>query len=99
MKVRSSRMNDPGVPTTVAILREQYGPRVIIPIDRVMEDYFPGLSQEHLLRRISEGKLKLPIVRIDASQKSAKGVALIDLATYLDQRIEAARKECRQLYG
>ena len=99
MKARSSQMNDPGESTTVAILREQYGPRVIIPLDRVMEDYFPGLSQEHLLRRIGEGKLNLPVVRIDASQKSAKGVALIDLATYLDQRIEAARKECRQLYG
>jgi hypothetical protein len=92
-------MPDPGGPTTIALLREQYGPRVIIPLDRVMQDYFPGLSQEHLLRRIGEGKLDLPVVRIDASQKSAKGVALIDLATYLDRRIEAARKECRQLSG
>jgi hypothetical protein len=65
----------------------------------VLEDFFDGMSQEHLLRRISEGKLDLPVVRIDASQKSAKGVALVDLATYLDRRIEAARKECRQLCG
>lgn len=57
------------------------------------------MSQEHLLRRISEGKLDLPVVRIDASQKAAKGVALIDLAAYLDRRIAAARKECQQLYG
>lgn len=99
MKARSMRAPDPAPPTTVAILREQYGPRVIIPLDRVMEDYFPGVSQEHLLRRIGEGKLDLPVVRIDASQKSAKGVALVDLATYLDRRIEAARKECRQLCG
>ena len=99
MKARSMRAPDPAQPTTVAILREQYGPRVIIPLDRVMEDYFPGVSQEHLLRRIGAGKLDLPVVRIDTSQKSAKGVALVDLATYLDRRIEAARKECRQLYG
>ena len=98
MKARSMRAPD-AAPTTFAILREQYGPRVIIPLDRVREDFFDGMSQEHLLRRVSEGKLNLPIVRIDASQKSAKGVAMIDLATYLDQRIEAARKECRQLYG
>lgn len=91
------RSAEPAVPTTAAILREQYGPRVIIPLDRVMEDYFPGLSQEHLLRRIGEGKLDLPVVRIDASQKAAKGVALMDLAAYLDRRIAAARKECRQL--
>ncbi|KTS10784.1 pyocin activator PrtN family protein [Sphingomonas endophytica] len=99
MKARSMRAPDPVQSTTVALLREQYGPRVIIPLDRVMEDYFPGVSQEHLLRRVSEGKLNLPIVRIDASQKSAKGVGLIDLAAYLDQRMEAARKECRQLCG
>jgi hypothetical protein len=96
MKARSP---EPTVPTTFAVLREQYGPRVIISLDRVREDFFEGMSQEHLLRRVSEGKLNLPIVRIDASQKSAKGVALVDLATYLDCRIEAARKECRQLNG
>ncbi|MCJ2085057.1 pyocin activator PrtN family protein [Methylobacterium sp. E-005] len=99
MKSRSMLAPDPAQPTTFAILREQYGPRVIIPLDRVREDFFDGMSQEHLLRRVSEGKLNLPIVRIDASQKSAKGVALVDLAAYLDRRIEVARKECRQLCG
>lgn len=99
MKARSIRAADPAQPTTFAILREHYGPRVIIPLDRVREDFFDGMSQEHLLRRISEGKLDLPVVRIDASQKAAKGVALIDLAAYLDRRIAAARKECQQLYG
>ena len=99
MKARSMRAPDPAQPTTFATLREHYGPRVIIPLDRVREDFFDGMSQEHLLRRISEGKLDLPVVRIDASQKAAKGVALTDLAAYLDRRIELARKECRQLYG
>jgi hypothetical protein len=91
------RSAEPAAPTTFATLKEHYGPRVIIPLDRVREDFFDGISQEHLLRRISEGKLDLPVVRIDASQKAAKGVALIDLAAYLDRRIAAARKECRQL--
>jgi hypothetical protein len=94
---RSMQMPQASEPTTTALLREQYGPRVIIPLDRVLEDYFAGVSQEHLLRRIGEGKLDLPVVRIDASQKAAKGVALTDLAAYLDRRIAAARKECRQL--
>ncbi len=44
MKARSSQMNDPGEPTTVALLREHYGPRVIIPLDRVREDFFDGMS-------------------------------------------------------
>jgi hypothetical protein len=32
-----------------------------------------------------------------SSQKAAKGVPIKDLSDYLDQRIEAARKECEQL--
>ncbi len=39
------------------------------------------------------------MVRIEASQKSAKGVHLTDLAAYIDKRVEAARRECRQLTG
>ena len=55
MKARSMRQPEPSAPTTFATLREHYGPRVIIPLDRVREDFFDGMSQEHLLRRISDG--------------------------------------------
>lgn len=41
----------------------------------------------------------MPLVRIEDSYKCAKGVALIDLAAYIDRRVEDARKECRQLTG
>jgi Pyocin activator protein PrtN len=44
------------------------------------------------------GEIALPVVRIDTeSQKTAKGVPIAGLATYLDTQIEAARKECEQL--
>ena len=66
--------------TTVGILREQYGPRVIIPLDRVMEDYFPGLSQEHLLQQ------RIPVVRVADFLGALQGVTPFDLAAYLDHK-------------
>ena len=44
-------------------------------------------------RKISAGEIAIPLVRIETSQKCAKGIHLTDLAKYLDARVEAARKE------
>lgn len=84
---------------TAFLLMAQYDGLAVIPIDRVCRDYFSHLRPEMLVRKISAGDLALPLVRIEASYKCAKGVALVDLAAYLDARIEAARKECFQLTG
>ena len=43
------------------------------------------------------GEIAIPLVRMEASQKCAKGVYLLDLAKYLDARIEAARIEMAAL--
>ena len=69
----------------------------VIPIDVVCRDYFSHLTPIILLRKINAGELKLPLVRMEASQKAAKGVHLQDLARYIDERVEAARRECKQL--
>ena len=45
------------------------------------------------------GEIKLPVVRIEDSQKAAKGVHISDLAAYLDKQADAARRECEQLSG
>lgn len=84
---------------TAFLLMAQYGGRPIIPVDAVCRDYFSHLTVEKFLRKVAAGELAIPLVRIEDSQKSAKGVHLSDLATYLDKRVEAARKECRQLNG
>jgi hypothetical protein len=39
------------------------------------------------------------MVRMENSQKCAKGIHLQDLADYLDARRAAAIKECRQLFS
>lgn len=84
---------------TAFLLMAQYGGRPIIPLDLVCRDFFSHLSADKLVRKVADGEIILPLVRIEASAKAAKGVALTDLAEYLDKRIEAARKECRQLNG
>ncbi len=83
---------------TAFLLMAQYDGLAIIPIEIVCRDYFPHLTPAVLVRKISAGELRLPLVRIDdSSQKAAKGVHLVDLAAYIDERAEAARRECKQL--
>lgn len=84
---------------TAFILMAQYGAKAIIPVEDVCRDYFRHLTPEKLIRKVSLGEIALPLVRIETSKKCAKGVGLVDLATYLDRHIEAARKECDQLCG
>lgn len=82
---------------TAFLLMAQYSGAAVIPAERVCQDYFSHLSVQQFIRKCSSGELKLPLVRIDGSQKCAKGVHLQDLASYLDVRREAARKELAQM--
>lgn len=83
--------------TTIFLLLAQYGATAVVPIDIVARDYFPHLSPEKLLRKIGLGEIRLPVVRIERSNKSAKGVHVEDLAKYIDDRRAAGVKECQQL--
>jgi hypothetical protein len=78
---------------TAFLLMAQYNGKAIIPINDVCRDYFPHLTPTKLIQKISTGEIAIPLVPIESSQKSAKGVHLADLAEYLDGRAEAARKE------
>jgi hypothetical protein len=82
---------------TAFLLMAQYDGQAIIPAEKVCADYFPHLKPDQFLRKIGAGEIKLPLVRSETSQKSAKGVHLQDLADYLDRRREAARKELEQM--
>lgn len=85
---------------TAFLLMAQYNAQAIIPVDRVVKDYFPHLSVEKFVRKVSVGEIKIPLTRIEGgSQKAAKGVHLTDLATYIDDRRAAAVKETRQMAG
>ena len=72
----------------------------VIPLEAVARDFFSHLDPAKLARKIGEGEIALPMVRMDpSSQKSAKGVHLQDLADWIDRQRAAAQKECRQLQG
>ena len=86
-------------PSTVFLLMAQYNGAAVIPLEIVCRDYFRHLTVEKLLRKILAGEIALPGLRIEKSQKAARGVHLSDLADYLDKQREAALKECRQLSG
>lgn len=82
---------------TAFLLMAQYG-SAIVPADRVARDYF-SLSTDKFLRKVSAGDIPLPLVRMERSQKAARGVHLNDLAQYLDRQRAAAVKEAEQLAG
>ncbi|HCF3475428.1 pyocin activator PrtN family protein [Pseudomonas aeruginosa] len=84
---------------TLFLLMAQYDGKAIIPLDRVCQDYFSHLSPEMFQRKVLSGALKIPIVRLEPSQKAAKGIHLEDLAVYLDIQRAEALKERDQLSG
>lgn len=85
---------------TAFLLMAQYNGMAVIPAGTVCRDYFPHLTLNKFVRKVSLGEIKIPLIRIEAgSQKAAKGVHLSDLAEYLDTRRAAAVKEAKQLAG
>jgi hypothetical protein len=82
---------------TTFLLMAQYNGKVIIPVDTVCRDYFSHLTPTKFVEKVRAGEIKLPLVRLEKSQKAAKGVSLNDLAEYLDDQINAARRDLREL--
>lgn len=84
---------------TAFLLMAQYDGQAVIPIELVCRDYFRHLTPEKLVRKVTAGEIALPLLRLEKSQKCAKGVHLQDLADYLDRQRELALKEMQQLHS
>lgn len=82
---------------TAFVLMAQYNGQAIISLERVCSDYFTHLTPDMFQRKVLAGQIVIPITRLEASQKTAKGVHIADLALYLDEQRKAAIKECSQL--
>jgi hypothetical protein len=82
---------------TLFVLMAQYDGQVVIPLDRVCKDYFTHLTTDMFQRKVWAGQIKIPITRMEPSQKSAKGIHIADLSEYLDAQRAAAVKESNQL--
>ena len=84
---------------TAFLLMAQYNGKAIIPLPDVCRDYLSHLTPEKLLRKVMASQILVPIIHIERSQKSAKGVHLQDSADYLDKRRAEAMKEFESLDG
>ena len=82
---------------TAFLLMAQYDGAAVIPVEKVRKDYFPHLNEREFIRKLSHAEIRLPLVRMDESQKTARGIPLVDLAAFLDQRRAAAVKELTAL--
>ena len=82
---------------TLFVLMAQYNGKAIIPLDQVCQDYFTHLTTDMFQRKVMAGQIRIPITRLEASQKSAKGIHISDLSEYLDAQRAAAVKENDQL--
>lgn len=80
---------------TAFLLLTFYDGKAVIPIADVCRDWFPHLSPEKLLKKVVAGEIALPIMRIEPSQKAARGVHLQDMADYIDRQRAVAVKEFR----
>lgn len=70
-------------------LLSQYGPQVMIPSETVARDFFNiGKSKFH--EKVASGEIDLPVMSMYDSQKSPRGVHILDLAKYLEKRRNAA---------
>ena len=78
---------------TMFLLMAQYNGAVIIPLERVCADYFSHLTPEKMKQKVAAGQIDLPLVQMESSQKSARGVHLNDLAAYLDKLHAQAKTE------
>lgn len=83
---------------TSFLLMAQYSGKAIIPVEDLCRDYFPHLTPEKFVRKVTSGDIKIPLVRVEESQKAAKGVHISDLAEYLDDRRAAALREYHQFH-
>ena len=84
---------------TLFLLMAQYDGQVIIPVDTVCADYFSHLSPKNLRQNIAHGKIDIPLVQMDSSRQSARGVHVRDLAAYLDKQHQAAKDDHERLWG
>lgn len=75
------------------LLMARYDALPIIPVEQVRSDFFRHLSLPKFLRKLNERSIALPVVTIELSQKSQKGVHIDDLADFLDHRRELALKD------
>lgn len=74
-------------PATVELLYRTFGD-VLIPLEKLREQYFRNLNEQTFAIEITNGRIQLPVTTLHASRKAPKYVhirhaaALIDIQAY-----------------
>lgn len=84
---------------TAFLLLARYNGQPVLPVDVVCNDFFSHLTPIKFLRKVDSGEIRIPVMRIEGSQKAARGVHISDLAAWIDARRAAARREMEAMNG
>lgn len=77
---------------TVELLYRIFGD-VLIPLDKVREQYFRNLNEQSFVAEISSGRIQLPITTLDTSRKAPKYAHIRHVAALIDIRAYRADEE------
>lgn len=69
----------------------KYGHEVMIPSETVARDFF-DIDKSKFHEKVARGEIDLPIMKMYDSQKSPRGVHILDLASYLGKRRDEAKR-------
>ncbi|MEH6740729.1 MAG: pyocin activator PrtN family protein [Sulfitobacter sp.] len=81
---------------TTFLLAARYDGAPLIDINTVRRDQFSYMALPTFIRRLEQGAIPLPVVRLSGSQKSSRMIPLIDLAHYIDAKMVRARAEANR---
>lgn len=80
---------------TVELLYRIFGD-VLIPLERVREQYFRNLNEQSFVAEISTGRIQLPITTLDTSRKAPKYAHIRHVASLIDIRAYKADEDMQR---
>jgi hypothetical protein len=70
---------------TVELLYRIFGD-VLVPLEKVREQYFRNLNEQSFVAEIQSGRIQLPITTLDTSRKALKYAHIRHVASLIDIR-------------
>ena len=77
---------------TIELLYRIFGD-VLIPLEKVREQYFRNLNEQSFVTEINSGRIQLPITTLDTSRKAPKYAHIRHVASLIDIRAYKADSE------
>jgi len=77
---------------TVELLYRTFGD-VLIPLEKVREQYFRNLNEQKFVIEINSGRIKLPITTLHSSRKAPKYAHIRHVASLIDIRAYQADED------